>query len=387
MRPYPASSAPSERQGLLTGPRNELYICSMLVSRLVNKCSIAEAAFDFGGRFGPAERARVLVPVREPAVDGLLQPAHAVKAAAPDRLLCDQPEPALDQVEPGSPGRSEVKMEARMRGQPLLYCRMLVGAVIVADQVDLASRIAAGQRVEERNELHVSMAVETARVNLAGGHLQRGEQTGGAVAGVIMGAARGQPRPHRQQPLGAVERLDLGFFVHAQHQRPLGRVQIEPNNVGQLAVELGVGAELEGFHSVRLQPVLLPDAMHARRREPYFPGQPPHAPMGGGLGLAQGRADNRLFLGRTYPARSSGARQGAQASQPSLAITTAPQADRTLGNIEPLRQRADALAVRAAEHDSRSRRQRLRCAMAAQPRLQLPPICSAHFHSATLYWT
>jgi hypothetical protein len=63
--------------------------------------------------------------VREPAVDGLLQPAHAVKAAAPDRLLRDQPEPALDQVEPGSPGRSEVQMEARMRGQPLLYCRML----------------------------------------------------------------------------------------------------------------------------------------------------------------------------------------------------------------------------------------------------------------------
>src|SRR5579875_2976785 len=190
MRPYPASSAPSERQGLLTGPRNELYICSMLVSRLVNKCSIAEAAFDFGGRFGPAERARVLVPVREPAVDGLLQPAHAVKAAAPDRLLRDQGEPALHQVEPRGAGGHEMELDARMRGQPLLYCRMLVGAVIVVDQVELASRIAAGQRVEQRNELHVPMAVEAARVNLGGGHLQCGEPTGGAMAGVIMGAER-----------------------------------------------------------------------------------------------------------------------------------------------------------------------------------------------------
>jgi hypothetical protein len=123
------------------------------VSRLVNKFiankfSVLDAAFDVGGQLGSTKRARVLVPVSEPAVDGQLQPAHAVKATAPDRLFRDQPEPALDQVEPRGPSRGEVQMNAVMGLKPAHHCRMLVGAVIVADQVNLAPRIAANPRVE-----------------------------------------------------------------------------------------------------------------------------------------------------------------------------------------------------------------------------------------------
>ncbi len=49
---------------------------------------------------------------------------------------------------------------------------------------------------------------------------------------------------------GAVRlRLNLGLFVYAQDQRAFGRVEVKSHDVGQLAVELGVGAELEVFWS------------------------------------------------------------------------------------------------------------------------------------------
>jgi hypothetical protein len=54
------------------------------------------------------------------------------------------------------------------------------------------------------------------------------------VALVVMAAPLDLPRPHRQQQLSAVERLDLRLFVDAQHQGAVGWVEIEPNNVAHL---------------------------------------------------------------------------------------------------------------------------------------------------------
>lgn len=61
---------------------------------------------------------------------------------------------------------------------------MLVGSVVVADQVQLAPRIAAGERVDEGDDLDVPMASETARMDFATGDHQGSKQTGGAMARV-----------------------------------------------------------------------------------------------------------------------------------------------------------------------------------------------------------
>ena len=79
--------------------------------------------------------------------------AHAVEAAAPDGLAGNQGEPAFDQVEPRGAGRGEVQMEARMGGEPVLDRRMLVGPVVVADQVQFQPRVAFGQRLQKGDEL------------------------------------------------------------------------------------------------------------------------------------------------------------------------------------------------------------------------------------------
>lgn len=108
-------------------------------------------------------------------------------------------------------------MEARMRNQPLAHGRVPVGPVVVADQMKLASGIIARQRIEEFDKLLVAMAPIAASVDLATGNLQRGEQTGGAVALLVVGHLRRDARPKRQQRRGAIERLNLGLFVDAQH--------------------------------------------------------------------------------------------------------------------------------------------------------------------------
>src|SRR5260370_18320789 len=143
---------------------------SRLVSRPVNKCSIADAAFDLMGGFGPAEGFGIFVPVGQKAGDGLLQARDAVEAAAANGLRGDQAEPALDQVEPRGAGRGEVHVQARVRGQPLFDRGMLVGSVVVADQMQLQLGIALGQRLPEDDELGVPMAPVATPMDLAAGH-------------------------------------------------------------------------------------------------------------------------------------------------------------------------------------------------------------------------
>jgi hypothetical protein len=104
--------------------------------------------------------------VCEPAGDRPFQTPNAVEATAADGLAGDQFEPAFDQVEPRGTGRSEVQMEARVGVEPTCDRRMFVGAVIVADQMQLKSRIAFGQRFQEGDELDVGVALETAPMDL-----------------------------------------------------------------------------------------------------------------------------------------------------------------------------------------------------------------------------
>ncbi len=222
-------------------------------------------------------------------------------------------------------------------------------------------------------------------MDLAAGHLERHEQRGGAVAGIVMGHAGGQSGPHRQRRLGAVKCLDLRLFVHAQHQRPFGRVQIEADDVGQFGVEFRVAAELEGLDPVRLQTVLLPDAMHGHEAEADLLGQTPRAPMGGVLGRAHGRRYYRQFLSSANPARPSAAMPALEAREPFALVTPSPQTHRALGYAQALGDHAERMSFRALHHDARPHAQRLRQSLRPQPRRQLRPIGLAHYELRLLH--
>ena len=68
-------------------------------------------------------------------VDGGDQFRDTAKDAAFQSVGRDAAEEALDHVEPGGGGWREVHDEAGMPGQPLLHRRMLVGGVVVGDEV------------------------------------------------------------------------------------------------------------------------------------------------------------------------------------------------------------------------------------------------------------
>src|SRR5262245_63309887 len=83
--------------------------------------------------------------------------------------------------------------------------------------------------------------------------IQRGKERGGAVPLVIMRLARRHPWPERQDRLRAVERLNLTLLIDAQHERLRGRIQIEADDVSQLAHEIRIPAELERLDAMGLQ--------------------------------------------------------------------------------------------------------------------------------------
>ena len=113
----------------------------------------------------------------------------------------------------------------------------------------------------------------------AGGHLQRGEQRGGAVADVVVGLLLRHPRQDRQDRRGPVQGLDLRFLIDAEHHGLLRRVQIQPDHVADLRVELGVGGELERLDPPRLQLPLAPDPRHRGERDPQLGAQQPGRPV------------------------------------------------------------------------------------------------------------
>jgi hypothetical protein len=111
-----------------------------------------------------------------------------------------------------------------MAGQPGADVWSLVGAVVVADQVHVQF---GRHRLVDRDQELLELGGAVLAVQLADhdavGDVERGEQTGDAVAGVVVGTPLGQARHHRQHGLGPVQGLDLGLFVHAQHDGPFGR--------------------------------------------------------------------------------------------------------------------------------------------------------------------
>ena len=64
--------------------------------------------------------------------------------------------------------------------------------------------------------------------DLASCHVAGGQERRGPVTNVIVGAPLDLPAPHRPQRLAPIERLNLRFLIHAQHERPIRWGQYRP---------------------------------------------------------------------------------------------------------------------------------------------------------------
>jgi hypothetical protein len=90
-----------------------------------------------------------------------------------------------------------------------------------------------------------------------------------------MGALLWPVAPDSTHGLGAFQRLDLGLLVHTEDDRPLGWVQVEPDDVVDLGREVRVGGDLEGLGPPGLDAVLAPDASDGVAAHAQLVGQQP----------------------------------------------------------------------------------------------------------------
>ena len=126
-----------------------------------------------------------------------------MERAAADRTLGDEGEEAFDLVEPGGVGGREVNVPARTAGEPGSDLGMLVGGVVVDDEMDVElSRHVGLDVTQEGEELLMAMAGFALGDDRAVEHVEGGEQGGRAVALIVVGHAFDVAEAHGKHGLG-----------------------------------------------------------------------------------------------------------------------------------------------------------------------------------------
>ena len=110
-------------------------------------------------------------------VDSGDQVFDAPEAASANCLLGDEPEPTFDLIEPGRVGGSVVDLEAWPLCEPESYFCMLVGGIIVHDQMNIqAFRHSLIDALEELKKLLMTVAWLALGQDRAGCDVESGKQ-------------------------------------------------------------------------------------------------------------------------------------------------------------------------------------------------------------------
>jgi hypothetical protein len=144
-----------------------------LFESLAGASYFIEDGLDAGG---PDERCGSGIPSGEKLGDSALQFDHAVKDAAPNGLLAEFGEPALDQIEPARTGGDKVQHEPGMLFEPAPDPLVAVRAVVVQNQVQVFSRGELGiESLEKLQKLLMPVPGIALADHAAFGHLQAGK--------------------------------------------------------------------------------------------------------------------------------------------------------------------------------------------------------------------
>ena len=154
----------------------------------------------------------------------------------------------------------EVEVDAWVLLEPVLHIGMLVGGVVVQDEVEFEVGIGLLlDSPQKTQELLMPVARQALMDHVTGDNVERREERGRAVTLVVVGHGSGPTLLERKARLCSVQRLDLALLVEREHDRPFRRGHVEPYHVTEFLDELRIGGELEVPYPVRLQAVRLPD--------------------------------------------------------------------------------------------------------------------------------
>ena len=178
------------------------------------------------------------------------------------------------------------------------------------------------------------------------------------MAHVVVGGFLGQPGADRQDRRGPVQRLDLRLFIDTDHHRLVGRVEIQPDHITNLGVQLGVGGELERLAPPRLQGVPVPpDPGHRGERNTQMLAQQPSRPVRDPQRLGRslnGRDHHRDIVDHR---RTTRAVQIAKRRYPAGLIPVAPLNHRRTRNPHPASDFRVRHPLGSQQHDPRPLRQ------------------------------
>jgi len=160
--------------------------------------------------FGPDEGFWVGVVLVDIKFDGSDEIGDAFEGSAADAFSCDFSKPTLDEVKPRGTRWDKVQMETRVFLYPAFDAGMLMGGVIVDDEMQVEPR--RGLMVylaQEFEELLVAVATETSSDDSSLKHVECREKRRRAVTDIVMSHGPAAPALERQSRLGAIKSLDL----------------------------------------------------------------------------------------------------------------------------------------------------------------------------------
>lgn len=303
--------------------------------------------------------------------------AHIAKAASADALVRQLPKPPFDHVQPGTRCRDEMQVKARMPSQPRFDTGVLVGPVIIDDQMQVEMGWCLGVNLfEEPNELLMPMPGHAVADDFPVKHVQRCKQGGRTVSFVVVRHGSAAPLLHWQAGLGPIKSLNLAFLVYGENQGLVRGIEVESDNIIELFDELLVVADLKGSDKMGLETVLSPDAAYCGLADSLCLCHEACAPMGriGRLGMQSGFDDRTDFALRNAR-NATGARSILfKPSHSQGEESLPPQLDSRPRDIQLLCDLLIRDAVSGHLNDSCALHEANRQACCACPRSQLGPL-------------
>ena len=126
----------------------------------------------------------------------------------------------------------------------------------------------------------MAMAFFAAGEDFAGGDVERGKQRCRAVADIVVRHTFDITQAHRENGLGAVQRLDLALLIHAQDHGVLGRIKIQTDNIADFFDEKGIIGDFKMALPMGLKAKGAPDPLDGGPRDLRFLGDRARRPVG-----------------------------------------------------------------------------------------------------------
>lgn len=278
------------------------------------------------------------------------------KDAPGDDVALNLREPQFHLIETGGIGGREMQTHIRVGLQKLSDPRGFVRREMVGDDMNLLPRGLIGDEVrQEGDELLGGVPVGRLAKDFARLGSERSVQGESAVSVTFEAMPFSPPRRQRQHRILAVKGLARCFLVHTKHGRMLGWIQIQPDNIGRLRLEVRVVGSHRALQAVGLDPMLRPHTGHPHMADPGLRGELAGAPVGRPIGRRPARGLQDVgFCPRGVPPGNLPAMATVQAGQPLIGKPPPPGRDKAAAAPQHMAHRVPRRPLSQEQNDPRS---------------------------------